>query len=129
MRHTEAVLESGVRISALVIEAHPPERLRAGGPDVLIVSYTTPEESVTVQVSDSVSAEGLKPGDFVEVVYDPQDVDYVVLASLGDATYYYVFIALAGVMVLPRFDGHLISEGPWFPEEGVHCAEQLSAGV
>jgi transposase-like protein len=30
---------------------------------------------------------------------------------------------------LTRFGGHLISEEPWFPEEGVHCAEQLSAGV
>jgi hypothetical protein len=31
-------------------------------------------------------------------------------------------------LVLPRFGGHLISGEPWFPE-GVHCAEQLSAGV
>ncbi|MFG6194328.1 hypothetical protein, partial [Nonomuraea sp. JJY05] len=30
---------------------------------------------------------------------------------------------------LARFGGHLISGEPWFPEEGVCCAEQLSAGV
>lgn len=30
---------------------------------------------------------------------------------------------------LTRFGGHLISGEPWFPEEGVCCAEQLSAGV
>jgi transposase len=32
-------------------------------------------------------------------------------------------------MELARFGGHLISGEPWFPEEGAHCAEQLSAGV
>ncbi|MEV0994348.1 hypothetical protein [Nonomuraea sp. NPDC050202] len=30
---------------------------------------------------------------------------------------------------LARFGGYLISGEPWFPEEGVCCAEQLSAGV
>lgn len=97
MRRSATILDGGIRTTASVATVED----RVSGKDPVSVFFrTTTGETIFAEVSDSTNAQHLRPGDTMEVIYDPRNPEHVVAAQVTDLTHHYVMIAFTALLAL-----------------------------
>ncbi|MFI6484542.1 DUF3592 domain-containing protein [Nonomuraea sp. NPDC050663] len=97
MRRSATILDGGIRTTASIATVED----RARGKDPISVFFKTETgETIFAALSDSTDAQGLRPGDTMEVIYDPRNPEHVIAARIADLTHHYVMIAFTALLAL-----------------------------
>ncbi|WP_204047083.1 DUF3592 domain-containing protein [Microbispora siamensis] len=97
MNQTRTILARGVRAEAMIVDA---QHYRYRG-DLVVVRFSTPTgEHVTTDVSDSIDASEIHPGDSMDIVYDQVHPERVISAGITSISHYYALIPLSIIGVI-----------------------------
>lgn len=97
MRQVSMLQERGVRVQATVLEA----RDYGSGADYIKVSFIIPGKGeINTELSDSRDAQNISPGDGYMIIYDQENPEYAISASISGVGHHVAWIVFSGAFAL-----------------------------